>query len=36
LIPDEFSGPGSFTFALRECADCTVKGGVNLKPAYWP
>ena len=41
MIPVEPVGaPGqgivSYTYALKECVDCRVKGGMNIKPTFWP
>ncbi|MGB4399226.1 MAG: DUF4249 domain-containing protein [Daejeonella sp.] len=41
LIPLEpYGEPGqgiiSYTYARKECVDCRVKGGTNIKPTFWP
>jgi hypothetical protein len=29
-------GAGCFALSKRECYDCTLLGGTNIKPSYWP
>ena len=38
FMPIDYTFPASIGFisSTAYCADCTVQGGTNVKPAYWP
>jgi hypothetical protein len=33
---DKDGFPVAFTYSTNECADCRLRGGVTLKPDFWP